>query len=259
LVTVSAPCGEAGDLDVVELAHLAVRAGDLGGDQAADHVVLRVLPALLHQAVVVDARVDVRLHVLLGHLELSGLDLQALVDPVPDLLAELLGDAGHPGDHLDRERTGEVLHHVEVVRIDLAEIVLDELDDGLALGLDGPRREGLVEQAAHEPVFGRIHEDDRLLEPLSGLDHRQVAPAGRRERLVVLERRRHVGMAGQGVEVLFLVVVQRGLVAHAAVDVVRIVEIVLRIRVELQFRLGHGMLLRGGLDRPEALRDANSL
>ena len=65
-------------------------------------------------------------------LDLPRLAMQALVDPVPDLLAELLGHAGHPGDHLDGERAGEVLHDVEVVGIGLAQVVLDEFDDGLA-------------------------------------------------------------------------------------------------------------------------------
>ena len=38
---------ETADLDVVELAHGAVVVGDLGGDQPADHVVLRVVPPFL--------------------------------------------------------------------------------------------------------------------------------------------------------------------------------------------------------------------
>ena len=189
----------------------AILVGDLGGDQPADHVVLRVLPALLDQAVVVHARVDVGLHVVVVELDLTRLAVQARVDPVPDLLAEVLGHPGHPGDDLDGERAGEVLHDVEVVRIGLAEVVLDELDDGLLLRLDRAGRERLVEQAAHVPVFGRVHEDDRLLRHLAGAHHAEVASARRRERLVILERRRHVLVPGQRVEVLFLVVVQRAL------------------------------------------------
>ncbi len=71
-------------------------------------------------------------------LDLSRLAVQAGVDPVPDLLAEVLGHAGHPGDDLDRERPGEVLHDVEVVRIGLAQIVLDQLDDGFAAATGWP-------------------------------------------------------------------------------------------------------------------------
>jgi len=97
--------------------------------------------------------------------------MQALVDPVPDLLTEVLRHAGHPRDDLNGEGTGEVLHDVEVVRIGLAEIVLDEFDDGLALRLDGLRGERLVEQAAHVAMVRRVHEDDRLLWHLAGADH----------------------------------------------------------------------------------------
>ena len=211
-MTVSAPAppskgDEARDLDVVQLAHFAVLARDFGGDQAADHVVLRVFPALLGQAVVVHSRIDVGLHIVVVQIDLSRLAMQALVDPVPNLLAELLGHAGHPGDHLDGEWTGEVLHDVEVVGIGFGQVVLDEFDDRIALGLDGPRGERLVEQAAHVAVVGRVHEDDRLLRHLAGPHHCQVAAAGRRERIVVLERRGDVGVPGQRVEVLLLVVV----------------------------------------------------
>ena len=45
--------------------------------------------------------------------------------------------------------------------------------------------------------------------------------------LVILERRRHVRMAGQRVEVLLLVVVDRSFVAHPLVDLVRVVEVLL--------------------------------
>ena len=77
---------ESGDLDVVELSHSAVLARGFGGDQAADHVVLRVLPPLLGQAVVKHPDVDVGLHAFVAELELPGLAIEALVDPVPDLL-----------------------------------------------------------------------------------------------------------------------------------------------------------------------------
>ena len=78
---------------------------------------------------------------------------------------------------------------------------------------------------------------------LAGAHHAQIAAARRRERLVVLERRRDVLVPGQGVEVLFLVVVQRRLVAHPPVDLVRIVEVLLARRGEHHFGLGHCVLL----------------
>ena len=92
-------------------------------------------------------------------------------------------------------------------------------------------------------------------EPGSGLDHVQVAAAGGRERLVVLERRRHVGVPGQRVEVVFLVVIDRSLVTHPPVYLVGVVEVLLRIRVELQFWLRHGLLFRGGLPTASVTRD----
>ena len=86
---------ESGDLDVIELAHIPVVVGDLRGDQPADHVVLRIFAPLLDQAVVVHGGVDVGLHVRFTQVDLTRFALQALVDPVPDLLAEVLGHAGH--------------------------------------------------------------------------------------------------------------------------------------------------------------------
>lgn len=66
----------------------------------------------------------------------------------------------------------------------------------------------VVEQAAHDAVMRRVNEDDRLLGDLAGSDHAEVAAIRRRERLVILERRDHVLMAGEGVEVQFVVVVE---------------------------------------------------
>jgi hypothetical protein len=73
---------------------------------------------------------------------------------------------------------------------------------------------------------------------------------------VVLERRRHVRVPGQRVEVLFLVVVDGRFVTHPLIDLIRVVEIILRNRVEHQFGLGHGLLLRGGLVAGSVTRDA---
>ncbi len=60
---------------------------------------------------------------------------------------------------------------------------------------------------------------------------------------MILECGRHIGMAGQRVEVLPLVVVDRSFVAHPLVDLVRIVEVLLGNRVELHVGLGHCVLL----------------
>ena len=50
---------------------------------------------------------------------------------MPNLLAKVLGHARHPGDDLDRERAGEVLDDVELVRSGLTEVVLDQLRNSL--------------------------------------------------------------------------------------------------------------------------------
>ena len=169
--------------------------------------------------------------------------MQAGVDPVPDLLTEFLGNAGHPGDDLDRKRSGEILDDVEILRIGLTQVVLDELDDGVPLRLDRPRGERLVQQAAHVAVVGRVHEDDGLLRHLARADHTEVAAARRREPVMILECRGDIGMAGQRIEVLLFVVVDRSFVPHTSIDLVWIVEVLLRDRVEHQLGLCHQVLL----------------
>ena len=78
-------------------------------------------------------------------------------------LAVFLRHSGHRGDDFDGERSGEVLHDVELVGIGSVQVFVDEVDDCVVLRFNGPRREGLIEQAAHVTVFRRIHENDGLL------------------------------------------------------------------------------------------------
>ena len=78
---------ESGDLEVVSCVRLAVFALDLGGDQPADHVVLRFGAALLNQLVVEPHDFATACMPCLGHLDLAGLAVQGLVHPLPDLLA----------------------------------------------------------------------------------------------------------------------------------------------------------------------------
>ena len=59
--------------------------------------------------------------------DLTGLAVQALVEPEPDLLAVLLGHAEHPRDDLAGEQRREVLDDVESGRVELAEVVADDL------------------------------------------------------------------------------------------------------------------------------------
>ncbi len=181
---------------------------------------------------------------------------------MPHLLAVFFRDTGHPGDDLDGEWTGEVLNHIEMGGVHGVEISLNLLGDRVALGPYRPGRERLVEQTAHVSVLGRVHEDDRLLWWLVGSHHRQVAPAGRRVRLKILERRGDIDVSRQSVKILLLAVVQGCFVPHSSVDVERVVEIVVTEGVEDQFRFGHQFLLKGapGLDmcRSDLDRMANS-
>lgn len=166
--------------------------------------------------------------------------VQAGVDPVAHLLTVFLWHPGHPGDDLHRERSGEILHNIEVAGVDGAQVLVDHFDDRLVLRLNGPRRERLVEQAAHMAVLRRIHEDDRLLfGRYAPAHHRQVAASCRGVCLEVFEGRRDVFVAGQRVEVLFFVVIQRRVLAHPSIYVERVVVVVLGIRVEDELRLCH--------------------
>ena len=164
---------------------------------------------------------------------------------MPHLLAVFLGHSGHPGDDLDRERSGEVLDDVEVIGIGLAQVLVDQLNDRLFLRLDGPRGERLVEQAAHVPVVGWVHEDDRLLRNITGSHHRQVATARRRVAFEVLERGSHVLMASQGVEVFLLVVIKRRVLPHPSIYVERVLVVLLGERIENDLRFCHCVLLGG--------------
>src|ERR1700759_2038318 len=232
------------DLDVVQTAHRAVIGGNLGGDQPADHVVLRLGAALLHQAVVVHRRVDVGLHAFFAELDLAWLPVQAGVNPVPYLLTVVRRHSGHRGDDFDRERPGEVLDDVEMIGIDRTQVFFDHFDDWVVLRLDGSWGGRLVDQAAHVAVLRGVHEDDGpLLGGYALAHHRQVAAARGRESLEVLERGSHVLMAGQRVEVLFLVVVERGVLTHSSINVERVGEVLLGERIKDDLWLGHCTLL----------------
>lgn len=71
---------------------------------------------------------------------------------------------------------------------------------------------------------------------------------------MVLQRGRDVLVAGQCVEVLLGVVVQRGVVAHLTVDVEGVLEVLLGERIEDHLGRGHMLLLRGGAGAGSAVR-----
>ncbi len=121
-------------------------------NQLAEEVVLRVGTPFGHQVEVEHGLIDVGLHRLFADLDLPTSRVQRIVDPVPDLLGLLLGHPEHVGDHFDGERRGELLHGVETVRVEAAQILVDLLVHVVRLRLDRPRREHLVEQAAHVAV-----------------------------------------------------------------------------------------------------------
>ena len=177
---------------------------------------------------------------LLGHLNLTGLTTQRDVTPFPDLLAVFLGHAEHLGDHIDREQGGEILHHVEVIGVGRRHVAVDRLGHHRSHVLDGSGREDLVHQAAHVPVLGRVHDDDHFHgRRFVRLQHRQVEAVGRRVRSEVLEGHRDVLVPGERVEVVLLVVIDRGFFPHPPVELVRPVEEVLGERIEDEFGSGH--------------------
>lgn len=196
---------------------------------------------LLCQAVIERHLFDDGLQTGCTHLDLAGLAVQRRVYPQAHLLDVLVGHSEHRRDHLDRERRGELLHGVELIAVDGVEVLVDRRGDHRFLGLHGPRREHLVQHASHVPVLRGIHELEELdvRWRSSGFHHGQIKAVGRRERLEILEGCRHVLVTGQRVEVALFVVVDRLFIAHPPVYLVRIVEELLRERIEYQARRRH--------------------
>ena len=116
---------ETRDLDIVEAGSRSVLAVDLGGDQGADHVVSRIGAALLNQLVVHQAGLRHRVDARPAHPHLPRIAPQRDVLPDPHLLAVSLGHAEHRRDDLDGKQRGEIGHHVELLRVDNREVVLD--------------------------------------------------------------------------------------------------------------------------------------
>ena len=178
-------------------------------------------------------------------LHVARLAVQRDVEPVADLLALALGHAEHPGDDLDRERRREVGHRVEARRGRRAGRGSSRITSRtigsravIARGREHPAHEG-----PQPVVLGRVHHDDHL----EGSDHlgvlrerRQVDAVRAREPLPVAVGGDHVGEARQRVEAVALVEVHRRLVAQAAVDLGRVVEVLVGERVELHCGRGHG-------------------
>ena len=237
---------EAHDFDVTEMTRLAVVAFDLGVDQQREQVVARLCPVLLDATHVVLHRLEDRRFALLVRLDLAGFAVHRRVGPQPCVLHVVLRDAEHRRDDFDGERRGELPHHVELVAVDRAEILVDDRGDRRPLSLDRPRGEQLVQHAAHVAMFRRIHElqQSDVRRRSTGPHHGQVDSISRRVRLGSLERRGDVLVAGERVEVVLLAVVHRRVLSHPPVDLVRVVEELLRERIECQHRRRHAGTVR---------------
>ena len=158
----------------------------------------------------------------------------------------VLWDAEHRGDDLDRERRSELLDHVEFVTVDGAEVFVDDSSDHRSAQLDCARGEKFVQHASHLPMFRRIHE---LQQPdfrrrSACLHHGEVHTVCGGVRFVVLVCRGHILVAGQRVEVVLVAVVDRRLAPHPSVELVRVVEELLRERVEYQGCFPHVRTVR---------------
>ena len=197
-----------------------------------------VLALLGHEVVQVRAGFQHRLLVLGARLELARLAAQADVDLVPDLLALSLGDADHARDDLDGERPGELGDDVEFVRVaDRVEEAADDLADHRLERGDGAGREHAADERAEPVVLGRVHHDDAAVARdelgvcLPEGEELDAVRAG--EPLPIAVRGHDVGEARQRVEPVLLAVVDRRLVAEAPVHLARVVEVLVRERIEL--------------------------
>ena len=188
---------------------------------------------LLNESVVQAHQFRDRLHALLGHVDLTGLTMQRGVHPLATCWRYSSGTPSiwvitSTGKNAEKSFTTS-----NRSASDLGDVAVDGLGHHRPHRLDGPRGEHLVDQAAHLPVLGRIHEDDHLRHHrFVGPDRRQVQTVRRRIRLEVLVGRRDILVPRQRIEVVLLVVVHRRLLAHAPVNLPRPVEELLGERIE---------------------------
>ena len=119
----------------------------------------------------------------------------------------------------------------------------DDLADHRLERGDRPGREHPADEGPEPVVLGRVHHDDHpeAADEVGVLGQRRQVDAVRaRQALPVAVGRDDVGEARQGVEAVALAEVHGGLVAQAAVDLGRVVEVLGRERVELDGGRGHG-------------------
>ena len=145
----------------------------LGGDQRRQQVVGRVRP--LPRDDLVDVRVhrllavDRRLDLLVGDDRVERLDDRS--GPLGDLRLVGLGHPEHLGDHVERQREGQVGDDVTVAALgDRVEHLVDELLHPRSQRLDRRRRERLAHQPAQAGVVGWVDVEHarRPLEVLAG-------------------------------------------------------------------------------------------
>ena len=182
---------------------------------------------------------------VLGDLHrLSRLGAEVGVGAVADGLLVLLGDAEQHADHPHGHLRAQVGDEVEPARADeRVEAACAELPDlRLELG-DPPRREDPGQQPPVDRVDRRVLEDERrpAASRCSARMSSMMPPRPEMNVFAVEQALLDVVKPGQRVEVVRLVVVQRRLVPHPAVDRVRVgIDLdAVRVVVDVSHAAGH--------------------
>ncbi len=147
------------------------------------------------------------------------------VGQAPDLGPVRRRHADQLGDHVHRQQPGKIGDEVERARLERrAQVGQGECPDALLHGGHPARREALPDNGAHARVPRRVHGQERhgpvRVGPEGGRVEAHAVGVG--VVVHVAERRQHVGVAGEGEEVQFLVVEDGRLGAQAGVRRVRV-------------------------------------
>ena len=203
-----------------ERAHLPVAVGELGRQQFRDEVVGRVFgPPLDVLRIIGSAEVRRRRH---GHDAL--LQPEALVDLVPQCLLVLLGDAQKHADCAHRDLRAQVGDEVEAFFPD--ERVKSPGRIRADLGFDrsqAPGREHAAQESTVQVVIRRVFKDEHARRQFEvRLDDLYDRAFGRAVGLPFDTAALDVGVAADGVELVFVVVEERRFVAQPLPHGVRV-------------------------------------
>jgi hypothetical protein len=195
-------------------------------DQPGHHVIGGMPPLVLSELVEVLVQGRVGGDALRRRVVLTRLTVQDQVEPVPKLLPLGDRDTQHPGDHLNRERRGELVHEVEPVPArELVEMADDDLPDHWFQPGHRTGREDAVDQLALPGMLRLVHPDDaRPVDELGVQQIPQPHAVSVAEHHRVTMRPQHILVPGQGIEPVPLAVIHRRPVTKFAVGRVRVVE-----------------------------------